>query len=100
MIVERNRDVILGIKARIDPSTTRGTGIEPLRRARALADRLWLPPSLCAHLAQQCDAALALLDGLAQRLAEARAGFAVLPRDEADDPAACAPAPVPLSAAA
>jgi MoxR-like ATPase len=69
-------------------------------QAHALADRLWLPPSLRTHLAQQCDAALALLDGLAQRLAEARGGFAALPRDEADDPSAPAPAPVPLSAAA
>ena len=32
MIVERNRDVILGIKARIDSSTTRGTGIAMRRR--------------------------------------------------------------------
>lgn len=48
MIVERNRDLILGIKARIDSSTTRGTGIEPLRRARALADRVGLP--LMVHI--------------------------------------------------
>ncbi|MCC6625963.1 MAG: amidohydrolase/deacetylase family metallohydrolase [Chloroflexi bacterium] len=48
MIVERNRDVILGIKARIDPSTTRGAGIEPLRRARELADRVGLP--LMVHI--------------------------------------------------
>src|SRR5687768_12550394 len=36
-IVESNRDLILGIKARIDSSTTRGVGIEPLARARELA---------------------------------------------------------------
>jgi dihydroorotase len=48
MIVEENRDVILGIKARIDPNTTRGTGLEPLRRARALADRVGLP--LMVHI--------------------------------------------------
>jgi dihydroorotase len=48
MIVERNRDLILGIKARIDSSTTRGTGIEPLRRARTLADRVGLP--LMVHI--------------------------------------------------
>jgi len=36
-IVEANRDVIVGIKARIDRDTTRGTGLEPLRRARQLA---------------------------------------------------------------
>lgn len=47
-IVELNRDVILGIKARIDRSTTRGTGIEPLRRARQLADRVALP--LMVHI--------------------------------------------------
>ncbi|HZS88462.1 MAG TPA: amidohydrolase/deacetylase family metallohydrolase [Chloroflexota bacterium] len=49
MIVEQNRDVILGIKARIDQNTTRGTGLEPLRRARALADRVGLP--LMVHIA-------------------------------------------------
>jgi dihydroorotase len=49
MIVEQNRDVILGIKARIDLNTTRGTGLEPLRRARALADRVGLP--LMVHIA-------------------------------------------------
>jgi dihydroorotase len=47
-IVEANRDVILGIKARIDRDTTRGTGLEPLRRARELADRVGLP--LMVHI--------------------------------------------------
>ena len=47
-IVNQNRDVILGIKARIDHNTTRGTGIEPLRRARELADRVGLP--LMVHI--------------------------------------------------
>ncbi len=47
-IVESNRDVILGIKARIDRNTTRGTGIEPLRRARQLADETRLP--LMVHI--------------------------------------------------
>jgi dihydroorotase len=47
-MVELNRDVILGIKARIDRNTTRGTGIEPLRRARDLADRVQLP--LMVHI--------------------------------------------------
>ena len=42
-IVELNRDVIVGIKARIDRNTTRGTGIEPLRRARELASQVGLP---------------------------------------------------------
>lgn len=48
MITNRNRDVIVGIKARIDSSTTRGTGLEPLRRARQLADRVGLP--LMVHI--------------------------------------------------
>jgi dihydroorotase len=42
-IVKANRDVILGIKARIDRLTTRGVGIRPLELARALADRVDLP---------------------------------------------------------
>lgn len=46
--VERNRDVILGIKARIDSSTTRGVGIAPLEKARELADRVGLP--LMTHI--------------------------------------------------
>jgi len=37
MIVEANRDLILGIKARIDPNTTRGTGIEPLKTSSRTA---------------------------------------------------------------
>lgn len=47
-VVERNRDVILGIKARIDARTTRGVGIEPMKHARALADRVGLP--LMTHI--------------------------------------------------
>jgi dihydroorotase len=47
-IVEANRDVIVGVKARIDRDTTRGTGLEPLRRARQLADRVALP--LMVHI--------------------------------------------------
>jgi dihydroorotase len=42
-IVDQNRDIILGIKARIDPSTTEGVGIRPLEFARDLADRVKLP---------------------------------------------------------
>jgi dihydroorotase len=42
-IVNDNRDLILGIKARIDPSTTQGVGIAPLEKARELADRVGLP---------------------------------------------------------
>jgi len=47
-IVERNRDLILGIKARIDRNTTRGVGIRALELARELADRLGLP--LMVHI--------------------------------------------------
>ena len=47
-ITNENRDVILGIKARIDRNTTRGTGIEPLKLARELADRVQLP--LMVHI--------------------------------------------------
>ncbi|MDP9372399.1 MAG: amidohydrolase/deacetylase family metallohydrolase, partial [Chloroflexota bacterium] len=47
-IVEANRDLILGIKARIDRNTTRGTGIRPLELARGLADRVGLP--LMVHI--------------------------------------------------
>jgi dihydroorotase len=47
-IVNANRDLILGIKARIDSSTTRGVGIRPLELARELADRVELP--LMVHI--------------------------------------------------
>jgi len=47
-ITDLNRDLILGIKARIDPDTTRGTGIKPLQLARELADRVQLP--LMVHI--------------------------------------------------
>ncbi len=47
-IVEANRDLVLGIKARIDRNTTRGTGIRPLELARELADRVGLP--LMVHI--------------------------------------------------
>ncbi|MDB5077483.1 MAG: amidohydrolase, partial [Chloroflexi bacterium] len=48
VVVEANRDVILGIKARVDRDTTRGNGVEPLRRARSLAERVGLP--LMVHI--------------------------------------------------
>jgi dihydroorotase len=47
-IVNANRDLILGIKARIDQNTTRGVGIRPLELARELADRVGLP--LMTHI--------------------------------------------------
>ncbi|HEX5166827.1 MAG TPA: amidohydrolase/deacetylase family metallohydrolase [Thermomicrobiales bacterium] len=48
MMIDANRDLILGIKARIDRNTTRGTGIRPLELARELADRVGLP--LMVHI--------------------------------------------------
>jgi MoxR-like ATPase len=63
--------------------------------ARALADRIWMPPTLRTRLAQQHARALQLLDGFAQRLAASREGFAALPCD--DSATASAPAPVALS---
>ncbi len=47
-MIETNRDLILGIKARIDMNTTRGNGIRPLQLARELADRVDLP--LMVHI--------------------------------------------------
>ncbi len=47
-IVAEGRDLILGIKARIDRNTTRGVGIRPLGLARELADRVGLP--LMVHI--------------------------------------------------
>jgi len=61
-IVEENRDVILGIKARIDDRTTAGVGIRPLELARALADQVGLP--LMVHISSgppTIDEILALL---------------------------------------
>ncbi len=49
-ILDANRDVILGIKVRIDANTTRGVGLEPLRLARRLADQVELP--LMVHIAK------------------------------------------------
>jgi dihydroorotase len=47
-VTNENRDLVLGVKARIDKNTTRGTGIAPLRLARELADRVQLP--LMVHI--------------------------------------------------
>jgi len=42
-LIELHRDLILGVKVRIDSNTVRGNGIEPLHRARAAAERCDLP---------------------------------------------------------
>lgn len=68
-------------------------------QSRALAGRLWLPPSLAMQSADVHARALAWLDAVAARLADTRAGFAALPCDAAATDAS-APAPVALEAAA
>jgi MoxR-like ATPase len=65
-------------------------------QASALAARVWMPPTLCAHLANAHARALRMLDGLAARLAATRAGFAALPCDER---ATAAPAPISIAEA-
>lgn len=47
-LVNRHRDLVVGVKARIDRNTTRGTGIAPLQFAREAADRCELP--LMVHI--------------------------------------------------
>lgn len=47
-LIEQNPELLLGVKARIDRNTTRGTGLEPLRRAREAANRVHRP--LMVHI--------------------------------------------------
>ena len=47
-LIGQNPDLLLGVKVRIDRNTTRGTGLEPLRRAREAADRVQRP--LMVHI--------------------------------------------------
>ncbi len=47
-LAEQNRELVRGIKARIDVNTLGGSGLEPLRRARLAADRCALP--LMVHI--------------------------------------------------
>ena len=47
-LIDLNRDLLLGVKVRIDVNTVRDQGIEPLRRAREAADRCELP--LMVHI--------------------------------------------------
>ncbi|MEM7031917.1 MAG: amidohydrolase/deacetylase family metallohydrolase [Chloroflexota bacterium] len=47
-LIDLHRDIALGVKVRIDRNTTRGTGIEPLNRAREAANRCELP--LMVHI--------------------------------------------------
>ncbi len=64
-------------------------------QASALATRVWMPPSLCSHLADAHAEALSMLGRIAQRLATARTGFGALPCDEH---AAAASAPIDIAA--
>jgi len=78
----------------------RETADRAAAQSAALAGRLWLPPELRRQLDARYAGARALLDGLAGRLAEARAGFAALPLDTAAaGGSAGAPAPVVLEPA-
>lgn len=65
-------------------------------QAAALAMRLWMPPSLCARLANAHAKALCMLDAFAARLGATRAGFATLPCDER---ATAVPAPIAIAEA-
>ena len=47
-LIDQHRDLVFGIKVRIDTNTTGSNGIEPLRLAREAADRCELP--LMAHI--------------------------------------------------
>lgn len=47
-LAEANRDFVIGIKTRIDMNTVGGNGIEPLRRARTVADDVGMP--LMVHI--------------------------------------------------
>lgn len=47
-VVAQHRDIIIGIKARIEEKTVGVNGLEPLRRARRVADRTGLP--LMVHI--------------------------------------------------
>jgi len=61
-LIDLNRDLVLGIKARIDLNTTGGQWIEPLQRARLAADRGKLP--LMLHIGRglrAIDKVLAML---------------------------------------
>jgi predicted amidohydrolase len=42
-LIDSNRDLVLGVKARIDALTVGAHGLEPLRRARRAADACALP---------------------------------------------------------
>ncbi len=47
-LIDHNRDLILGVKVRIDKNTTSGTGIEGLKRGRQAAEECGVP--IMAHI--------------------------------------------------
>lgn len=49
-LIDLNRDLVLGVKARVDRHTLGTNGLEPLRRARMAADRCGLP--LMVHIGE------------------------------------------------
>jgi dihydroorotase len=62
-MTDLNRDLVLGVKARIDAMTVGPNGLEPLRRARQAADECALP--LMVHIAYgppEIDEVLAMLE--------------------------------------
>lgn len=63
-------------------------------QARRCADRLWLPPAVAERWLAALDATLARLDGLIDRLATSRDGFAALPQDDQGPAAAADPVAV------
>lgn len=61
-LIDLNRDLLIGVKARIDANTTGTNGIEPLRRARQAADRAGMPLMVHIGLAPpSIDEVLALM---------------------------------------
>ena len=64
-IINLNRDIVLGVKARIDKNTTSGLGLEPLRLARDVADRCELP--LMVHIGSGPPEILDVLEFLKPR---------------------------------
>ena len=68
---------------RAPPSRCRRCARPLAELERALDGRVWLPPSLAATLTGNRRRTIATLDALLARLAQARAGFAALPVDEA-----------------
>jgi dihydroorotase len=59
-VADTNRDLVIGVKARIDPQTVGANDVEPLRRARQAADDLRLP--LMVHISSGPPELACILD--------------------------------------